>query len=239
MSEKVFNGTPHNKAKYGDIAKTVLMPGDPKRAEFIANKYLENPRLVTDVRNMYAFTGTYKGKEVTVMGSGMGMPSIGIYSYELFAFYGVERIIRIGSAGSYQEKARVYDVLIAQGSCTNSNYAAQYKLDGTFCAIASYNLLEKAVEVAKKKGIRYHVGNVLASDVFYGGEADSWKKWADMGVLGVEMESFALYCNAAKLHKEALTLLTVSDSFITHEETTHEERQKKLMDMVEIALELA
>ena len=238
MKKTNFKGTPHNEGKIGDFAKTVLMPGDPLRAKYIADNYLENVRQVNGIRNMLAFTGTYKGKEVTVMGSGMGMPSIGIYSYELFAFYGVENIIRIGSCGSYQPNINLYDIIICQGSCTDSNFASQYNLNGTFSAIASYSLLEKAVAAAKKKKAHYHVGNVLASDVFYGVDKNNWKKWADMGVLGVEMESYALYCNAAHLHKNALTILTVSDSFTSSLETTAEERQNSFTQMMEIALEL-
>ena len=238
MSNNVFKGTPHNEGKIGDFAKTVLMPGDPLRAKFIAEHYLENVRKVNGVRNMFGYTGTYKGKEVTVMGSGMGMPSIGIYSYELYKFYGVENIIRIGSCGSYQPNIDLYDIIICQGSCTDSNFASQYKLNGTFSAIGSYELLEKAVKAAKEKNARYHVGNILASDIFYGADSENWKKWAAMGVLGVEMESYALYCNAAYLGKKALTILTVSDSFTSHKETTAEERQNSFTQMMEIALEL-
>ncbi len=230
--------TPHNKGNLGDFAKTVLMPGDPLRAKFIAEKYLENPRLVNTVRNMLAYTGTYKGKEVTVMGSGMGMPSIGIYSYELFKFYGVEQIIRVGSCGSYSPECELFDVIICQGSCTDSNFAHQYNLPGTFSALGSYDLIEKAVKAAKDMKVPYHVGNILASDVFYRAGGEDWKKWAQMGVLGVEMESYALYCNAAFLNKKALTILTVSDSFITHKETTADERQNSFTQMMEIALEL-
>ena len=238
MENKNFKGTPHNEGKIGDFAKTVLMPGDPLRAKYIAEHYLENVRQVNGVRNMLGYTGTYKGKEVTVMGSGMGMPSIGIYSYELFAFYGVENIIRIGSCGSYQPDINLYDIIICQGSCTDSNFASQYKLNGTFSALASYELLEKAVDAAKKKNARYHVGNIMSSDIFYGVDGDNWKKWAQMGVLGVEMESYALYCNAAYLHKKALTILTVSDSFTSKQETTAQERQNSFTQMMEIALEL-
>ena len=238
MEEKKFMGTPHNSGKVGDFAKTVLMPGDPLRAKFIADNYLENVRQVNGVRNMLGFTGTYKGKEVTVMGSGMGMPSIGIYSYELFKFYGVESIIRIGSCGSYQPDIDLYDVIICQGRCTDSKFASQYHLNGTFSALGSYDLVEKAVNAAKQKGARYHVGNIMSSDIFYGADSEAWKKWASMGVLGVEMESYALYCNAAYLHKKALTILTVSDSFTSHKETTAEERQNSFTQMMEIALEL-
>ena len=237
VEEKIV-ATPHIRIKEGDIAKTVLMPGDPLRAKLFAEKYLENVRVVNSVRNMLAFTGTYKGKEVTVMGSGMGMPSIGIYSYELFNLFGVEKIIRVGSCGSYQPEVKVYDIIICQGSCTNSNWQNQYELRGTYSALASYDLVEKAVKASKDKGLRFHVGNILSSDNFYDPNPEMWKKWARMGVLGVEMESYALYCNAAYLHKQALTLLTVSDSFITHEETTSEERQKTFTKMMEVALEL-
>lgn len=231
--------TPHNKAKNGEIAKTVLMPGDPLRAKFIAENFLENPKLVNTVRNMFAYTGTYNGKEVTVMGSGMGMPSIGIYSYELFQFYGVEKIIRVGSCGAYQKDLKLYDVIIAQGACTDSGFASQYNLNGTFSAISSFELLRKAVEEADKLNIPYHVGNILSSDIFYHDEADSWKKWAKMGVLAVEMESYALFAQAARLNKKALTILTVSDSLVTKEETTAEEREKSFTQMMKIALELA
>mgnify|MGYP000038936005 FL=1 len=230
--------TPHNRGNIGDFAKTVLMPGDPLRAKFIAETFLENPRLVNTVRNMLAYTGTYKGKEVTVMGSGMGMPSIGIYSYELFKFYGVEQIIRIGSCGAFQENMNLFDIIICQGSSTDSNFAAQYQLPGIYSPLASYDLLEKAVASAKKHHANYHVGNILSSDIFYRADGDSWKKWKEMGVLGVEMESYALYCNAAYLHKKALTILTVSDSFISKKETTAEEREKSFTQMMEIALDL-
>ena len=228
----------HMNAKKEDIADVVLLPGDPLRAKYIAENFLQDAKEVTNVRNMLGFTGTYKGKKVTVMGSGMGMPSIGIYSYELFAFYGVENIIRIGSCGSYQENIDLYDIIICQGSCTDSNFASQYNLNGTFSALGSYELVEKAVLAAKKKNARYHVGNIMSSDVFYGADKDAWKKWANMGVLGVEMESYALYCNAAYLHKKALTILTVSDSFTSKKETTAEERQNSFTQMMEIALEL-
>lgn len=230
--------TPHNSAKPGDFAKTVLMPGDPLRAKFIADTYLENVKLVNSVRNMLAYTGTYKGKEVSVMGGGMGMPSIGIYSYELYDKYGVESIIRIGSAGSYTEDCKLFDIVIGQGACTNSNFAHQYELPGTFSAIADYDLLSQAVESCKEKKLPYHVGNIFSSDVFYDASKDQWKKWAKMGCLAVEMESYALYANAAYLGKKALCILTISDSFITHQETTAEERQNSFTAMMEVALSL-
>ena len=230
--------TPHNKGNVNDFAKTVLMPGDPLRAQFIANTYLQNPKLVNSVRNMLAYTGTYKGKEVTVMGSGMGMPSIGIYSYELFKFYDVDQIIRIGSCGTYQENIQLFDIIIAKGASTDSNYASQYQLPGSFSALASYDLLQKAIDASKKRKANFHVGNILSSDIFYRADGDAWKKWQEMGILGVEMESYALYCNAAYLHKKALTILTVSDSLVNHQETTAEEREKSFTEMMEIALDL-
>ena len=231
--------TPHNKAEKGDFAKTVLMPGDPLRAKFIAENFFEDYRLVNEVRGMLAYTGKYKGKEVSVMGSGMGMPSIGIYSYELFDQYGVENIIRVGSCGAYTDKVKVRDVILVQASCTNSNFAAQYGLNGTFAPIADFELLLAAKNAADSLGIRAAVGNIFSSDVFYEG-GESWKKWAEMGVLGVEMESAALYMNAAKLGKKALTILTVSDHFVIKgSDTTSEEREKSFTEMMKIALEIA
>jgi purine-nucleoside phosphorylase len=215
------------------------MPGDPLRAKMIAEKYLSDVKEVNSVRNMLAYTGYYKGKRVSVMGSGMGMPSIGIYSYELFDKFDVKRIIRVGSAGSYVENVKIRDVVIGITSSTNSNYASQYKLNGTYSASASYELVEKAVNVAKQKNVPYHVGNVFSSDIFYTAGGEEWKKWADLGVLCVEMESYALYCNAAYLKKEALTLLTISDSFVSNEVTTAQERQNSFLQMIEIALEIA
>lgn len=232
--------TPHNEAKKGDIAKTVLMPGDPLRAKYLAETYLEDVVQFNAVRNMFGYTGTYKGKKISIMGSGMGMPSIGIYSYELFTQYDVENIIRIGSAGSMQKDVHIRDVIIAQGSCTDSNFAYQYELPGTFSAISSYSLLEKAVTLAKEKKINYHVGNVLASDIFYHADTTSTEKWSRMGVLAVEMESYALFTTAAYLGKNALTLLTISDSLVNDEpETTAEEREKTFTAMMEVALEIA
>ena len=231
--------TPHNKAEKGDFAPTVLMPGDPLRAKFIAENFLEDYKLVNEVRGMLGYTGKYKGKEVSVMGSGMGMPSIGIYSYELFDQYGVENIIRVGSCGAYTDKVRVRDVILVQAACTNSNFAAQYGLNGTFAPIADFDLLLAAKKAADGMGIKTAVGNIFSSDVFYEG-GEGWKKWAEMGVLGVEMESAALYMNAAKLGKKALTILTVSDHFVIKgEDTTSEEREKSFTDMMKIALEIA
>ena len=231
--------TPHNQAQVGEIAKTVLMPGDPLRAKYLAETYLDDVQQFNAVRNMLGYTGTYKGKKVSIMGSGMGQPSIGIYSYELFSQYGVEAIIRIGSCGALVEHVHMRDVIIAQGSCTDSNFAHQFELPGTYSAISSYDLLEKAVTQAKEKNVTYHVGNVIASDIFYHFDQGTTEKWASMGCLGVEMESYALFATAARLGKKALTLLTVSDSLVTNEQTTPEEREKTFTAMMEIALEIA
>ncbi|MEF2795685.1 MAG: purine-nucleoside phosphorylase, partial [Hydrogeniiclostridium sp.] len=203
--------TPHNAAEPGAIAKTVLMPGDPLRAKFVAETYLENPVCFNTVRNMLGFTGTYHGKPVSVMGSGMGMPSIGIYSYELFHFYNVDRIIRIGTAGGIADGVQLRDVVVGVGACTDSNYAAQFRLPGTFAPIASFRLAEKAVQAARRLGVPVRAGNVLSSDLFYGDDETSLETWKKMGVLAVEMESAALYMNAARAGKEALCLLTISD----------------------------
>ena len=231
--------TPHISAKLGDFAKTVLMPGDPLRAKFIAETYLENAVLVNNVRGVQGYTGYYKGKRVSVMASGMGQPSIGIYSYELFNFYGVESIIRVGSCGSFSPELHARDIIVAMGACTNGNYASQYNLPGTFAPIASYELVAKAVEECKKAGVNFRVGNILSSDMFYD-DANSGMQWAKMGVLGVEMESAALYCNAARAGKKALCICTVSDSFVYPEEnTTAEERQISFTKMMEIALNIA
>lgn len=231
--------TPHNSAKMGDFAETVLLPGDPLRAKYIADTFLTDVVQVNGVRNMLGYTGYYKGKKVSVMGSGMGMPSIGIYCYELYAFYGVKTIIRVGSCGAYVPECKLFDIIIAQGACTNSNWSHQYNLPGTYSAIADFELLKNAYEVASSKGYRTHVGNILSSDIFYNDQPEVWQKWAKMGCLGVEMESYALYCTAAALGKKALCILTVSDSLVSHEETTAEERQTSFKQMMEVALEVA
>lgn len=231
--------TVHIGAKKGDIAETILLPGDPLRARFVAEQYLENSICYNEVRGMYGYTGYYKGKKISVQGTGMGMPSIGIYSHELIQDYGVKNLIRIGSCGSFNENVKVRDVLLAMSASTNSNYASQYNLPGTFAPSASFELLEKAKKTADSKNIPVKVGNILSSDIFYDANPDSWKKWAAMGVMAVEMEAAALYMNAAKLGANALAILTVSDSLVTHELTTSEEREKTLTDMMEIALELA
>ena len=231
--------TAHNNAKANDFAKTGLMPGDPLRAKYIAETYRENPRQVTAVRNMFGYTGTYKGKEISVMGGGMGMPSIGIYSYELFNFYGVDQIIRIGSAGALQDHMKVMDVVIGMGACTDSNYAYQYGLPGTFAPIADYELMNKAIETAKRQGTNVVVGNVVSSDVFYNADPTVNDRWRSMGVLAVEMEAAALYMNAAKAKKKALCMLTISDHIYTGEALCAEDRQLGFGKMMEIALELA
>ncbi len=231
--------TPHITAKAGDFAETVLMPGDPLRSEFIAKHYLEDPVLVNDVRGVHGYTGRWHGRRVSVMASGMGQPAVGIYSYELFNFYGVEQIIRVGSCGSFHPDLHARDLLLAMGACTNGNYAMQYRLPGTFCPIADFGLLRRAVETCESMGLRYMVGNIFSSDTFYD-DANSGMEWAKMGVLGVEMESAALYCNAARAGKKALCICTVSDSFVHPEEnTTAEERQTSFTQMMEVALSLA
>ena len=231
--------TPHNQAKKGDIAKTVLMPGDPLRARFIAETYLENVKCFNTVRNMLGYTGTFEGKEISVMGSGMGIPSIGIYSYELYNFYDVDAIIRIGSAGGIAEGVKLRDVVIGMGACTDSNFASQYRLPGTFAPIADFSLLEKAVALAREQGVNIHVGNLISSDLFYGDYSGSLTDWAKMGVLAVEMEAAGLYMNAARCGKKALAMATVSDLPLTGEATTAEERQSTFTQMMEIALRLA
>lgn len=230
--------TPHNAAKPGEIAETVLMPGDPLRAKYIAEHYLENARCFNTVRNMLGFTGSYRGRPVSVMGGGMGMPSVGIYTYELFHFYGVENIIRIGSAGGLAEGVHVRDLIAAAGACTDSNFAAQYRLPGTFAPIADYGLLSRAVAAAKALGFPIKAGNVLSSDVFYGDDADAVQSWKKMGVLAVEMEAAALYMNAARAGKHALCLLTVSDCPLTGESLPAEERETGFTQMMELALSL-
>ncbi len=230
--------TPHNNANKGDIAKTVLLPGDPLRAKFIADTFLTDVTQFNTVRNMFGYTGYYKGKKVSVMGSGMGMASLGIYVSELYKFYDVEQVIRVGSAGAYSPDCEIFDVVIAQGACTDSNFAHQYNLPGTFSAIGDFDLLLKAYNTAKDMGVKTHVGNIFSSDIFYSATPDDWKKWAEMGCLCVEMETYALYCLASYYHKKALTILTISDSFINSKVTTAEQRQTSFTNMMKIALEL-
>ena len=229
--------TPHIGAQYGEIAETVIMAGDPLRAKLMAEKFLDDAVQFNNVRGMLGFTGTYKGKRISVMGHGMGMPSIGIYTYELFNFYGVKTIVRVGSAGAIQTDLHLGDLVIAQGACTNSNYAAQYELPGTFAPIGDFQLLRKAADACDRMGYAYKVGNVLTSDVFYIANAHN-DKWSVMGVLAVEMEIAALYMNAARSGNRALAICTVSDHIITGEVTTAEERQNTFTKMMDVAFSL-
>ncbi len=232
--------TAHNSAVPGDFAKTVLMPGDPLRAKFIAETFLTDARLVNNVRGIQGYTGTYNGVPVSVMASGMGMPSMGIYSYELFHDYGVENIMRIGSAGTLSADVRVRDIVVGMGACTNSNYASQYGLAGTFAPIASYKMMRAAINACEKLGSRYHVGNLLSSDTFYADNAaDANAGWQKMGVLAIEMEAAALYMNAARLGKNALAICTISDSLVTGEALPAIDRQNSFTEMMEIALRTA
>ena len=229
--------TPHIGAKLGDFAETVIMAGDPLRVKFMADNFLDNPVQFNNVRGMLGFTGFYKGKRVSVMGHGMGMPSIGIYTYELYNFYGVKTIIRVGSAGSIQHDLHVGDLVIAMGACTNSNYACQYELPGSFAPIADFSLVREAVETCERLGYRYKVGNVFSSDVFYHENAHN-DKWINMGVLAVEMEIAGLYMNAARSGNRALGICTISDHILTGEETTAEERQTTFTHMMDVAFSL-
>lgn len=231
--------TPHIKASKGEIASVVLMPGDPLRAKFIAENFLSDVVCFNTVRNMFGYTGTYEGKRISVMGSGMGIPSIGIYSYELFSKFGVEVIIRVGSVGGMADEVKVHDLIIAQGACTDSNWQDQYGVKGHFAPVASFDLLCDAVEEVKASGKRYHVGNVLSSDVFYNADKTQSDKWKALGVLGVEMESAGLYMNASYLGKKALTVLTVSDHLYTGESLPSNVREQGFIDMMNVALEVA
>lgn len=231
--------TPHNAAAKGQIAKMVLMPGDPLRAQFVAQTYLEDVEQFNSVRGMLGYTGTYQGACVSVMGSGMGMPSIGIYSYELFNFYDVDAIIRIGTAGGLAPDVQLRDLVMGMGACTDSNYAAQFHMPGTLAPLADFGLLRRAVEVAEQLGFDYKVGNVLSSDVFYNDDETVNERWARMGVLAVEMESVALYLNALRAKKRALTLLTVSDLPLAGASLPAEERQTSFTQMMEVALGVA
>ncbi|MDE6091673.1 MAG: purine-nucleoside phosphorylase [Ruminococcus sp.] len=230
--------TPHNNARKGDIAETVIMPGDPLRAKFIAENYLENPVCYNEVRGMYGYTGTYKGKRISVQGSGMGIPSMSIYSWELFNEYGVNNIIRTGTAGAVADIVNLRDIIIAMSASTNSAYASQYNLPGTYAPTASWKLLSTAVKTTENMGINFHAGNILSSDTFYD-NSDSLSKWQKMGVLGIEMETAGLYMNAARAGKNALCILTVSDCPLRNLSTTAEERQSGFRDMMKIALETA
>ncbi len=230
--------TPHIGAREGEIAERVIMAGDPLRAKFMAETFLDSPVQYNAVRGMLGYTGTYKGKRVSVQGHGMGMPSIGIYTYELFNFYGVKRIIRTGSAGAYDADLELGDVVIGIGACTDSNYAAQYNLPGTFAPVADFAMARAAVEKAESMDIRYKAGNLLSSDVFYGDSAEGWKAWQKMGVLAVEMEAAALYMNAARSGNEALCICTISDSLVHGTACSAEQRQTSFTNMMEIAFDI-
>ena len=230
--------TPHIEAKEGERAKTVIMAGDPLRAKFMAEKYLDNPTIYNQVRGMFGYTGTYKGKRVSIQGHGMGIPSIGIYTYELFNFYDVDTIIRVGSAGAIDDDLNIGDIVMGMGACTNSNYARQYNLCGTFAPIADFGLLSKAVSEAERQGLRYKVGNLYSSDTFYDDDENSLKQWQKMGVLAVEMEAPALYMNAARAGKKALCICTISDCPFKNIATTSEQRQTGFTNMMEVALAL-
>ena len=232
-------GTPHIGANKGDIAETILLPGDPLRAKYIAETFLEDAVQYNNVRGMLGFTGTYKGKKVSVQGTGMGVPSIGIYAHELIAEFGVKNLIRIGTAGSYQEDIKVRDVVLAMSASTDSAINKLRFNGADYAPTANAEMLFKAYEIAKQKRLNVKAGNVFTSDTFYGDDPNAWKKWAKFGVLCVEMETAQLYTTAAKLGANALTLLTISDSFITHEVTSAEERQTTFNEMIEVALETA
>lgn len=237
--------TPHNSASREDIAKTVLMPGDPLRAKYIAENFLTDAVLVNNVRGIQGYTGKYNGTKVTVMASGMGIPSIGIYSYELFNFYDVDNIMRIGSAGAISSKIKIRDIVMGIGACTNSNFASQYHLPGTFAPVCSYKMLRLCTAIADEMKVRYHVGNLLSSDTFYNDEENlpdglkSTASWQKMGVTAIEMEAAGLYMNAARAGKNALAICTISDHILTGEQTTAEERQNSFTEMMELALKTA
>ena len=216
------------------------MPGDPKRAKYIVDTYLKNAVLVNDIRGVQGYTGEYKGKKVSVMASGMGIPSIGIYSYELFHAYNVDNIIRVGTCGSLVKDIHVKDIIVGTGACTDSNFAANFRLNGVISAVASFELLKRTDEIAKKLNFENKVrfGQLLSTDVFYKEKPDTLD-WAKLGVLGVEMEAYALYLNAARAGKKALSICDVSDNVVSHEELNAEERSKSVNDMIELSLEVA
>ena len=226
-------------AQKGEIAESILLPGDPLRAKFIAENFLESPKCYNEIRGMLGYTGTYKGVPVSVQGTGMGMPSMGIYSWELIKDYGVQNLIRIGSAGSFSEKVKIRDIVFGTAASTDSNYAHTFGINGTYAPSADFELLMKAKESADKLGIPYHAGNIVSCDVFYEVQEDWWQKWARMGVLAVEMEAAALYMNAAYLGAKALCIVTISDHFITAEQSSSAEREKSFTDMMKVALEAA
>ena len=226
-------------AQKGEIAESILLPGDPLRAKFIAENFLDSPRCYNEIRGMLGYTGTYKGVPVSVQGTGMGMPSMGIYSWELIKDYGVQNLIRIGSAGSFLEEIKIRDIVFGVAASTDSNYVHTFGINGTYAPCADFDLLLKAKASADKLGISVHAGNIVSCDVFYEQQADWWQKWAQMGVMAVEMEAAALYMNAAYLGAKALCIVTISDHFITSEQSTAEEREKTFTDMMKVALETA
>jgi len=228
--------TPHITAKAGDFAKTVLMPGDPLRAQFIAENFLENPVQVNNIRGMLAYTGTYKGQPISVMGSGMGMPSMGIYSHELFNFYDVDNIVRVGTAGGIRKDLSLGDIVVGIGACSDTNFAANYKLPGTFAPTADYKLLQKIQASADKLGISLVAGNILSSDIFYVEDRTDFEKWLKMGVLAVEMEAAALYMTAARAGKSALCICSISDTIFTGQAMSADERRTSFTQMMEVAL---
>lgn len=231
--------TPHISAKKDEIAKTVLMPGDPLRSKFIAESFLENPVLVNNIRGIHGYTGSWKGEKVTVHASGMGIPSIGIYSWELYNFYDVENIIRVGSAGALSDDLKLMDIVAGMAACTDSNFAHQFGLQGNFAPVASYKILKAAMDAAAEKGIEMHAGNILSSDNFYSDGTDNMDLWKKMGVLAVEMESAGLYMNAARAGKNALCICTISDHVYRNEALSAEDRQLSFRQMIEIALDAA
>ena len=231
--------TPHNTAEKGDFAKTVLMPGDPLRAKYIAEHYLTDPKLVNNVRGVQGYTGTYKGVPVSVMASGMGMPSMAIYSYELFNFYDVENILRVGSAGAVSMELKVRDIVLGQGACTSSSMQDNFGVKGHFAPLGNWDLLKCAAEICEERKLRYKAGNLISSDIFYNDDPSFNQPFVNLGALAVEMEAAALYMNAARAGKKALAICTISDHILTGEATTAEERQTTFNDMMEVALEVA
>ena len=231
--------TPHNTAEKGDFAKTVLMPGDPLRAKYIAEHYIENSKLVNNVRGVQGYTGTYKGVPVSVMASGMGMPSMAIYSYELFNFYGVENILRVGSAGAVSMELKVRDIVLGQGACTSSSMQDNFGINGHFAPLGSWDLLKCAADICEERKLRYKAGNLISSDIFYNDDPSFNQPFVNLGALAVEMEAAALYMNAARAGKRALAICTISDHILTGEATSAEERQNTFNEMMELALEVA
>lgn len=231
--------TPHIEAHEGQIADTILLPGDPLRAKYIAENFLEEVTLFNDVRNMLGYTGFYNGKKVSVMGTGMGMPSMGIYAYELITYFGVKKLIRVGSTGSIQPHIKVKDIVLAQATSTNSSFGKQFGLRGDIAGVADYGLLSTAARLASEKNILTHVGNILSSDVFYDADVDDWKRWSKLGVLSLEMEAHALYLIAMSTGVAALAMCTVSDSLVTGEAMNSDDREQSFNNMITLALQTA